>query len=112
MGGPVSFADGGITDEITPINESIGIASLAPAVNTPATSGQTMPAQNAAAAMSTPDSSGGSIISQVTNKLQQDPNYQPQNPIEAAIVRQIKGTDQTQPPQRAQGLGSIAPSQP
>jgi hypothetical protein len=115
MGGPVSFADGGITDEIAPINESIGIASLAPAVNTPATSGQTIPAQqvqNTAAAMSGPGSSDGSIISQVTNKLQQDPNYQPQNPIEAAIVKQIKGTDQTQQPQQAQGLGSIAPSQP
>ena len=113
MGGPVSFADGGITDEIAPIDESVGIASLAPATSTPATSGQPMSAQNAAAVMSAPENSGGSIISQVTTKLQQDPNYQPQNPIEAAIVRQIKGSDQPQQqPQQAQGLGSIAPSQP
>jgi hypothetical protein len=111
MGGPVSFADGGITDEIAPIDESIGIASLAPATTT--APNQTMPVQNAAAAMSASESSDGSVITQVSNKLQQDPNYQPQNPIEAAIVKQLKGTDPMQEGQvRQQGLGSIAPSQP
>ena len=115
MGGPVSFADGGITDEIAPIGESMGLTSLMPPATTPPASGQAMPTgqvQNAATALSDTASSDSSIIAQVANNLRTDPNYQPKNPIEASIVKQLKGTDQTQQPQQAQGLGSIAPSQP
>ena len=115
MGGPVSFADGGITDEIAPIGESMGLTSLMPPATMPPASGQAMSTgqvQNAATALSDTASSDSSIIAQVANNLRTDPNYQPKNPIEASIVKQLKGTDQTQQPQQAQGLGSIAPSQP
>jgi hypothetical protein len=118
MGGPVSFADGGPTDpltgEIQPIDQTAGITSLTPQ---PATS-QTMPTQqvqNTATALSgaADATSGGSIISQVTANLKADPNYQGKNPIEAAIVKQIKGSDPMQQGQPSQqGLGAIAPSQP
>ena len=118
MGGPVSFADGGdtnpITGEIAPVEESMGIASLAPTAST-----QSMPSQsvqNTATALSgagDASTTGGSIIEQVTTKLQQDPNYKPQNPIEAAIVKQIKGTDENQQGQQGlASLGPVAPSQP
>jgi hypothetical protein len=83
-----------------------------PPATTPPAPGQAMPTgqvQNAAAALSDTASSDSSIIAQVANNLRTDPNYQPKNPIEAAIAKQIKGTDQTQ---QSQGLGSIAPSQP
>ena len=116
MGGPVSFADGGdamkLQDEISPVDQSMGLTSLMPPATTPPAPGQAMPTgqvQNAAAALSDTASSDSSIIAQVANNLRTDPNYQPKNPIEAAIAKQIKGTDQTQ---QSQGLGSIAPSQP
>jgi hypothetical protein len=117
MGGPVSFADGGSTDpltgEIQPIDQAAGITSLTPQ---PTTS-QTMPTQQVQNAALNLDNQNnqGSIISQVTTNLKTDPNYQGKNPIEAAIVKQLKGSDpmqQGQPNQQAQGLGSIAPSQP
>jgi hypothetical protein len=118
MGGPVSFADGGdamkLQDEISPVDQGMGLTSLMPPATTPPAPapGQAMPTgqvQNAAAALSDTASSDSSIIVQVANNLRTDPNYQPKNPIEAAIAKQIKGTDQTQ---QSQGLGSIAPSQP
>jgi hypothetical protein len=116
MGGPVSFADGGdamkLQDEISPVDQGMGLTSLMPPATTPPAPGQAMPTgqvQNAAAALSDTASSDSSIIAQVANNLRTDPNYQPKNPIEAAIAKQIKGTDQTQ---QSQGLGSIAPSQP
>ena len=56
-----------------------------------------------------PIATDGSLITQVANNLKVDPNYQPKNPIEAAIVKQLKGTD---PMQQEQGLGSLAPAQP
>ena len=117
MGGPVSFADGGSTDpltgEVQPIDQAAGITSLTPQ---PTTS-QTMPTQQVQNAALNLDNQNnqGSIISQVTANLKTDPNYQGKNPIEAAIVKQLKGSDpmqQGQPNQQAQGLGSIAPSQP
>jgi len=114
-GGPVSFADGGstnpLTGEIQPLDQAAGITSLAPQ---PTTS-QTMPTQQVQNTASNLDNQNGqgSIISQVTANLKADPNYQGKNPIEVAIVKQLKGSDpmqQGQPTQ--QGLGSIAPSQP
>jgi hypothetical protein len=60
-----------------------------------------------------PDQTNDSLIAKVTANLKADPNYQPTNPIEASIVKQIKGTDPMQQGQPSQqGLGSIAPSQP
>jgi len=115
MGGPVSFADGGstnpLTGEIQPLDQAAGITSLAPQ---PTTS-QTMPTQQVQNTATNLDNQNGqgSIISQVTANLKADPNYQGKNPIEVAIVKQLKGSDpmqQGQPTQ--QGLGSIAPSQP
>ena len=113
QGGPVSFADGGdaLKEDLPALDENMGLGSIAPASN-PMASTQTMPTQavqNAAATLSNAPSSDGSIIQQVTTKLQQDPNYQPQNPIEAAIVKQIKGTDEQG---QQQGLASLRPVQP
>ena len=120
MGGPVSFADGGdsnkLQDEIAPIDPAAGITSL----TAPPTTSQTMPTQQVQNAAITLDNQNnqGSIVSQVAANIKADPNYQGKNPIEAAIVKQLKGTDpmqQGQPSQQspqAQGLGSIAPSQP
>jgi hypothetical protein len=117
MGGPVSFADGGdamkLQDEITPIDQSMGLGNLSATMPPPA--GQAMQAnqvQNTASALSDTASSEGSIVAQVANNLRNDPNYQPKNPIEAAIVKQMKGTEPTDQGKQAQGLGSIAPSQP
>jgi hypothetical protein len=60
-----------------------------------------------------PDQSNDSLIAKVTANLKVDPNYQPENPIEAAIVKQIKGTDPMQQGQPSlQGLGSLGPAQP
>jgi hypothetical protein len=60
-----------------------------------------------------PDQSNDSLIAKVTANLRADPNYQPTNPIEASIVKQIRGTDPMQQGQPSlQGLGSLAPSQP
>jgi hypothetical protein len=120
MGGPVSFADGGdtnfLTDEIQPIGQDMGLTSLMPPATMPAPSGQAMPTQqvqNIATGLSDTASSDSSIIAQVANSLRTDPNYQPKNPIEASIVKQLKGTDPMQQGQSSrQGLGSIAPSQP
>jgi len=112
-GGAIAFADGGdptdktITDLALP-EPTQGIAAL-PAAQ-PIEQGPT-PDQMAAAA--TAPSTSGSIIEQVAFKIQQDPNYQPQNPIEAAIVKQLKGAnDMGQGAQDQQGLGSLGPSQP
>jgi hypothetical protein len=120
MGGPVSFADGGdamkLQDEISPVDQGMGLTSLMPPATTPPAPGQAMPTgqvQNAAAALSDTASSDSSIIAQVANNLRTNPNYQPKNPIEASIVNQLKGTDPMQEGQPSQqGLGSIAPSQP
>jgi hypothetical protein len=60
-----------------------------------------------------PDQSNDSLIAKVTANLKADPNYQPTNPIEEAIVKQIKGSDPMQQGEPSQqGLGSLAPSQP
>ena len=116
MGGPISFADGGDTNpinkEIAPVDQTMGITALTP--TTPNVPGQAMPAdqvQNAASALSNTASSDSGIIAQLATNLRNDPNYQPKNPIEAAIAKQIKGTDQAQ---QGQGLGSLGaqPSQP
>jgi len=60
-----------------------------------------------------PDQTNDSLIAKVTANLKADPNYQPTNPIEASIIKQIKGSDPMQQGQPSQqGLGSLAPSQP
>jgi hypothetical protein len=60
-----------------------------------------------------PDQNNDSLIAKVTANLRTDPNYQPTNPIEASIVKQIKGTDSMQEGQPSlQGLGSLTPNQP
>lgn len=134
MGGPVSFSDGGDSNK-----DTMGLPSLTTDSNmvpntgmTPTTgSTNTLTDSQLVDIMksigpfkggghfsynisreanqgSTP-SSNDSLITKVTANLKADPNYQPTNPIEASIVKQIKGSDQTQ-----QGLGSLSaqPSQP
>jgi hypothetical protein len=113
MGGPVSFADGGdaTKEDLPALDQNMGLGSIIP-TSSPTASAQTVPSQavqTAAATLGNAPSSDGSIVTQVVNNLKADPNYQPKNPIESAIVKQIKGTDQAQ---QGQGLGSLAPSQP
>jgi hypothetical protein len=126
MGGPVSFADGGDSNK----EDALGLPSLTPDMSMSPNAGADNSAmiQSVMGAMQPtqgmqgnasmtqgqmPDQNNDSLISQVTANLRADPNYQPTNPIEASIVKQIKGTDPMQQGQPSlQGLGSIAPSQP
>jgi len=123
MGGPVSFADGGDSNK----EDAMGLPSLSPDMSMDPNVGSNNPAmiQSIMSAMQPmqgmqgstsitqgqmPDQNNDSLIAKVTANLKSDPNYQPTNPIEASIVKQIKGTDPLDISQ--QGLGSIAPSQP
>ena len=114
QGGMIAFDDGGTpADKLQEANlpsvaADTGIKALtAQPTNQPAPT--QAPELGIAQAAAAPD---GSIVTQVVNNLKEDPNYQPKNPIEAAIVKQIKGTDNTK--QEQQGLGSLgaAPNQP
>jgi hypothetical protein len=125
MGGPVSFADGGDSNK----EDAMGLPSLSPDMSIDPNAGADNSAmlQSVMGAMQPmqgmqgsttaqgqiPDQSNDSLIAQVTANLRANPNYQPTNPIEASIVKQIKGTDSMQEGQpNLQGLGSIAPSEP
>jgi hypothetical protein len=113
MGGPVSFADGGDSNKLTNDNElidnNLGLASLSLGTPLVATTTPTNQITNITNAVTPTESSDTSVVAQVTNSMRNDPNYQPKNPIEAAIVKQLKGTDSTQ---QGQGLGSLAPNTP
>ena len=125
MGGPVSFADGGDSNK----EDAMGLPSLSPDMSMDPNVGPNNPAmiQSIMSAMQPmqgmqgstpvqgqmPDQNNDSLIAKVTANLKADPNYQPTNPIEASIVKQIKGSDPMQQGQPSlQGLGSLAPSQP
>ena len=119
MGGPVSFADGGDSNK-----DIMGLPSLSSDMSMDPNAGADNPAmvQSIMGAMQgdapmtqgqAPEQTNDSLIAKVTANLRADPNYQPTNPIEASIVKQIRGTDPMQQGQPSlQGLGSIAPSQP
>ena len=116
QGGPVSFADGGDTEGVALEQLSMSPDSAAPSpggIAALANSAQMNPQGEQASSdinlAAPPTATDGSLITQVANNLQADPNYQPKNPIEAAIVKQLKGTDPMQEGQ--QGLGSLAPAQ-
>ena len=126
MGGPVSFADGGDSNK----EDAMGLPSLSPDASMDPNAGannsamlqsimgamqptQGMQGSSSTAQGQMPNQTNDSLIAKVTANLRTDPNYQPTNPIEASIVKQIKGTDPMQQGQPSQqGLGSIAPSQP
>jgi hypothetical protein len=123
MGGPVSFADGGDSNK----EDALGLPSLSPDMSMDPNAGAGNLAMIQSAMQPTqgmqgnapmtqgqmPDQSNDSLIAKVTANLRADPNYQPTNPIEASIVKQIKGTDPMQQGQPSlQGLGSLGPSQP
>jgi len=116
QGGPVSFADGGDTEGVALEQLSMSPDSASPSpggIVALANSAQMSPQGGQASDINLaapPTATDGSLITQVANNLQADPNYQPKNPIEAAIVKQLKGTDPMQEGQ--QGLGSLAPAQP
>ena len=119
MGGPVSFADGGDSNK-----DIMGLPSLSSDMSMDPNAGADNPAmvQSIMGAMQgnvpmtqgqAPEQTNDSLIAKVTANLRADPNYQPTNPIEASIVKQIRGTDPMQQGQPSlQGLGSLAPSQP
>jgi len=123
QGGPVSFADGGDSNK----EDALGLPSLSPDMSMDPNVGAGNLAMIQSAMQPTqgmqgnapmtlgqmPDQSNDSLIAKVTANLKVDPNYQPENPIEAAIVKQIKGTDPMQQGQPSlQGLGSLGPAQP
>jgi len=123
QGGPVSFADGGDSDK----EDVLGLPSLSPDMSMDPNAGASNLAMIQSAMQPTqgiqgnapmtqgqmPNQSNDSLIAKVTANLKVDPNYQPENPIEAAIVKQIKGTDPMQQGQPSQqGLGALTPSQP
>jgi hypothetical protein len=123
MGGPVSFADGGDSNK----EDALGLPSLSPDMSMDPNAGNDNSAmiQSVMGAMQPtqgnapmtqgqmPDQTNDSIIAKVTANLRTDPNYQPTNPIEAAIVKQIKGNDPMQQGEPSQqGLGSLTPNQP
>jgi hypothetical protein len=123
QGGPVSFADGGDSNK----EDALGLPSLSPDMSMDPNAGAGNLAMIQSAMQPTqgmqgnapmtlgqmPDQSNDSLIAKVTANLKVDPNYQPENPIEAAIVKQIKGTDPMQQGQPSlQGLGSLGPAQP
>jgi hypothetical protein len=126
MGGPISFADGGDSNK----EDTMGLPSLSPDMSMNPNTGpnnsamlqsvmgamqpmQGMQGNTSMTQSQAPDQSNDSLIAKVTANLKADPNYQPTNPIEAAIVKQIKGNDPMQQGQPSQqGLGSLAPSQP
>jgi len=116
MGGPVSFADGGDTEGVTLEQLSAPTDAVTPsaggiaALANSAQMDQQGQAPTDVNFNAPPIATDGSIITQIANNLKVNPNYQPKNPIEAAIVKQLKGTDSMQEGQ--QGLGSIAPAQP
>jgi hypothetical protein len=113
MGGPVSFADGGDSNKLTRDNElidnNLGLASLSLGTPLVATATPTNQITNVSNAVTPTETSDNSVVAQVTNAIRNDPNYQPKNPIESAIVKQLKGPDSTQ---QGQGLGSLAPNMP
>jgi hypothetical protein len=123
MGGPVSFADGGDSNK----EDALGLPSLSPDMSMDPNAGAGNLAMIQSAMKPTqgmqgnapmsqgqmPDQSNDSLIAKVTANLRADPNYQPTNPIEASIVKQIRGTDPMQQGQPSlQGLGSLGPAQP
>jgi hypothetical protein len=122
-GGPVSFADGGDSDK----EDALGLPSLSPDMSMDPNAGTSNLAMIQSAMQPTqgmqgnapmtlgqmPDQSNDSLIAKVTANLRADPNYQPENPIEASIVNQLKGTDPMQQGQPGQqGLASLGPAQP
>jgi hypothetical protein len=113
MGGPVSFADGGDSNKLTNDNElidnNLGLGGLSLGTPLVATTTPTNQITNIANAVTPTETSDTSVVAQVTNAMRNDANYQPKNPIEAAIVKQLKGTDSTQ---QGQGLGSLVSNAP
>jgi hypothetical protein len=115
QGGPVSFADGGDSNKEGVALEQLSVPTDAVAPSAGGIAALTNSAQMGQAPSDVnlnapPTATDGSIITQVANNLKVDPNYQGKNPIEAAIVKQLKGTDPMQ--QSQQGLPSLAPTQP
>lgn len=119
VGGPVSFADGGDSNK----KDEIELPTLSSEITrTPNTGSDntallqnimsaTQPIKGMQGNMSVSQDQSPmtdiSLISKVTANLKEDPNYQPKNSIEAAIIKQLKGSDSLQ-----QGLGALGPAQP
>lgn len=120
MGGPISFADGGDTDM-----ETLGLPSLTSNVSDikgdinallPSIIKASLPFKNSQENISIAqdelsNGSTDSLITKVAANLKNDPNYQPANALEEAIVKQMRGSDTVQSTS-AQGLGSLVPNTP
>jgi len=101
MGGPVSFADGGNSNK-----EPIALPSLIPDANMiPSVAPtNTLTDSQIVAAMQAldpnqnqmPNQTNDSLIAKVAANLKEDPNYKPVNPVEEAIVKQMRGDNNMQ----------------
>lgn len=101
MGGPVSFADGGDSNK-----EPIALPSLIPDANMiPSVAPtNTLTDSQIVAAMQAldpnqnqmPNQTNDSLIAKVAANLKADPNYKPVNPVEEAIVKQMRGDNNMQ----------------
>ena len=101
MGGPVSFADGGNSNK-----EPIALPSLIPDANMiPSVAPtNTLTDSQIVAAMQAldpnqnqmPNQTNDSLIAKVAANLKADPNYKPVNPVEEAIVKQMRGDNNMQ----------------
>ena len=122
MGGPVSFADGGDSTKQTlklpsldtdagPTTKVMNLGNIGLGQGLVRNLAENM--RSAVVQGEIPDQTNDSLITKVATNLKTDPNYKPANPLEEAIVNQLRGSNTMQGTNTStQGLGSLEPSQP
>jgi hypothetical protein len=122
MGGPVSFADGGDSNKQTlelpsldtdagPTTKVMNLGNIGFGQGLVRNLAENM--RSAVVQGEIPDQTNDSLITKVATNLKTDPNYKPANPLEEAIVNQLRGSNTMQGTNTStQGLGSLKPSQP
>jgi hypothetical protein len=122
MGGPVSFADGGDSTKQTlelpsldtnagPTTKVMNLGNIGFGQGLVRNLAENM--RSAVVQGEIPDQTNDSLITKVAANLKTDPNYKPTNPLEEAIVNQLRGSNTMQGTNTStQGLGSLEPSQP
>jgi hypothetical protein len=122
MGGPVSFADGGDSTKQTlelpsldtdagPTTKVMNLGNIGFGQGLVRNLAENM--RSAVVQGEIPDQTNDSLITKVATNLKTDPNYKPTNPLEEAIVNQLRGSNTMQGTNTStQGLGSLKPSQP
>jgi hypothetical protein len=122
MGGPVSFAEGGDSTKQTlelpsldtdagPTTKVMNLGNIGFGQGLVRNLAENM--RSAVVQGEIPDQTNDSLITKVATNLKTDPNYKPTNPLEEAIVNQLRGSNTMQGTNTStQGLGSLKPSQP